>query len=390
MATPTAGPLAGLRIVDLTRVLAGPYCTMVLADLGAQVIKVEAPGGDDARGIGPFVGGRSAYFESLNRGKRSIALDLKQADDREVFDKLLARADVLVENFRPGAMERLGYGFAALHARHPRLVMASTSGFGHTGPYASRPAYDIVVQAMGGIMSLTGHPGGAPARVGTSIGDIAAGLFTAIGIQAALLERERTGRGRHVDVSMLDCQVAILENAIARFSATGEVPGPLGTRHPSITPFQALATRDGHLVVAAGNDALFAKLCRALGRESLPEDPRFASNDLRTRHHDALVPLLEAALRVATTADWLARLGEAGIPCGPLNDVRQVMADPQIAARNMIVSAEPTASQTLAMAGNPIKLSGVADPPVRPAAPALDADREAILAELSAEQDGAD
>jgi CoA:oxalate CoA-transferase len=387
MAATGAGPLSGFRIVDLTRVLAGPYCTMVLADLGARVIKVEAPdGGDDARRIGPFVGGRSAYFESLNRGKQSIALDLKQPRDRDVFERLVARADVLVENFRPGAMERLGYGFAALHERQPRLVMASTSGFGQTGPAASRPAYDIVVQAMGGIMSLTGHPGGAPARVGTSIGDIAAGLFTAIGIQAALLERERSGLGRHVDVAMLDCQVAILENAIARFSATGEAPGPLGTRHPSITPFQALATRDGHLVVAAGNDALFAKLCRALGCEDLLADARFASNDLRTRNHGPLAARLEAALAGASTSAWLSRLLAAGIPCGPLQDVPQVLADPQVAARNMIVSAELPGSGRLAMAGNPIKLSGVADPAQRPPAPALDADRAAILAELGGDE----
>jgi CoA:oxalate CoA-transferase len=386
MASPSAGPLSGFRIVDLTRVLAGPYCTMVLADLGARVIKVEAPGtGDDARHIGPFVGQRSAYFESLNRGKQSIALDLKEPRDREIFERLVARADVLVENFRPGAMERLGYGFAALHARHPRLVMASTSGFGQTGPYASRPAYDIVVQAMGGIMSLTGHPGGAPARAGTSIGDIAAGLFTAIGIQAALLERARTGRGRHVDVAMLDCQVAILENAIARAAATGEVPGPLGTRHPSITPFQALATRDGHLVVAAGNDALFAKLCGVLGCQAVAADARFASNELRTRHHAALAALLEAQLRSADTAAWLERLLAAGVPCGPLQTVGQVLADPQVAARNMIVSAEIPGSVRLAMAGNPIKLSDVVDPTTRAAAPALDADRAAILAELGEE-----
>ena len=212
------GPLAGLLVVDLTRVLAGPFCTMVLADLGARVIKVEAPGGDDARRIGPFVDGESAYFTSLNRGKQSIALDLKHAADRTVFEKLLARADVLCENFRPGVMDRLGYGWETLHERHPRIVLASTSGFGQTGPYAGRPAYDIVVQAMGGVMSLTGHPGSPPTRVGSSLGDITAGLFTAVGIQAALLERERSGSGRRVDVSMLDAQVATLENAIGRYA----------------------------------------------------------------------------------------------------------------------------------------------------------------------------
>jgi CoA:oxalate CoA-transferase len=382
----TSGPLSGTLVVDLSRVLAGPYCTMVLADLGARVIKVESPdGGDDARRIGPFTEGHSAYFLSLNRGKESIALDLGDDGDRAIFEKLLARADVLVENFRPGAMRRLGYDWPLLHRRHPRLVMASTSGFGQTGPYAHRPAYDIVVQAMGGIMSLTGHPGGPPTRVGTSLGDIAAGLFTAIGIQAALLERERSGLGRHVDVSMLDAQVAILENAIARYTATGEVPGPLGTRHPSITPFEALAVRDGHIVVAAGNDGLFEGLCRVIGREALARDPRFASNDLRTQNHGELVPLLEEALAGASVDAWLERLERAGVPCGPLQNVRQVLLDPQVAARNMVVLAEHPEAGALRMAGNPIKLSGVEDPATRPPAPGLDADRERILAELAGE-----
>ena len=362
------GPLDGTLVVDLTRVLAGPYCTMVLSDLGARVVKIEAPGrGDDARAIGPFVDGRSAYFDSLNRGKESVALDLKDDDDRAVFEKLLGRADVLVENFRPGVMTRLGFGWQELHARFPRLVMASISGFGQTGPYAERPAYDVVVQGMGGIMSLTGHPGGEPTRVGTSAGDITAGLFAAIGIQAALLERERGGEARHVDVAMLDAQVATLENAIARFEATGEVPGPLGSRHPSIAPFQALATREGHVVVAAGNDGLFAKLCEAIGRPELPGDERFASNELRTRNVDALAVELEAALAARSSGEWLSVLGDAGIPCGPINDIAAVLADPQVRARNMIVTAG-----ALSIAGNPIKLSGVCDPDTRPAAPNLE------------------
>ena len=377
-----AGPLAGIFIVDLTRVLAGPYCTMVLADLGARVVKVESPAGDDARRIGPFVNGVSAYFASLNRGKQSIALDLKDAADRAIFDALVARADVLIENFRPGVMQRLGYGWEALAVKHPSLVMASVSGFGQTGPYATRPAYDVVVQAMGGIMSLTGELGGEPARVGTSLGDIAAGLFSAIGIQAALVERARTGVGRHIDVGMLDCQVAMLENAIARYRATGNVPGPLGTRHPSIAPFQALRASDGHVVVAAGNDALFAKLCAAIGRSALASDARFVSNALRTENVDALAVELETVLATAGVTHWLERLEAAGIPCGPLNDVAAVLDDPQVRARNMIVSSEDPTAGTLTLAGNPVKLSGVEDPPTRPAAPALDADRRALLDEL--------
>ncbi|MBW2400790.1 MAG: CoA transferase [Deltaproteobacteria bacterium] len=380
------GPLAGLLVVDLTRVLAGPFCTMVLADLGARVIKVEAPGGDDARRIGPFVDGESAYFASLNRGKQSIALDLKDGADRSVFEKLLARADVLCENFRPGVMERLGYGWEALAQRHPRLVLASTSGFGQTGPYAGRPAYDIVVQAMGGVMSLTGHPGGPPTRVGSSLGDITAGLFTAVGIQAALLERERSGKGRRVDVSMLDAQVATLENAIARYAATGEVPGPMGSRHPSIAPFEALATAHGHIVIAAGNDALFAVLCETLERAELARDPRFASNELRRSNAAELSDLLEEALAVRPADAWIERLLEAGVPCGPLNDVAAVVADPQVAARNMVVTAPLAGGGRLEMAGNPVKISGFVDPPTRDAAPALDADRVAIVAEL--ERDG--
>ena len=377
------GPLAGLWVVDLTRVLAGPYCTMLLADLGARVVKVERPGtGDDARAFGPLRDGRSAYFESLNRGKQSIALDLNDARDREVFDALLERADVLVENFRPGALERLGYGWEALHSRFPALICASTSGFGQTGPRAARPAYDMVVQALGGVMSLTGQPGSAPTRVGTSIGDIAAGLFTAVGVGAALHHRARTGEGLRIDVAMLDSQVAILENAIARHAATGEVPGPIGSRHPSIAPFAAFATRDGHVVIAAGNDRLFADLCACLGREELTRDGRFSSNDGRVENANVLAKEIEQALAADSTEDWLARLEAAGIPCAPIQHVGQVVEDPQVRARNMIIRAGGSL-----MAGNPIKLSGVPDPDVRPAAPALDADRARLLAELGLDPD---
>ena len=378
------GPLAGVTVLDLTRVLAGPYCTMVLSDLGARVIKVERPGsGDDARAIGPFVetdGEReSAYFLSLNRGKLSIALDLKNDTDRGTFERLTAQADVLVENFRPGTMEKLGYGWDALHARHPRLIYAATSGFGHSGPYSRRPAYDMVVQAMGGIMSLTGTPGGPPTRVGSSIGDIAAGLFTAIGVNAALFERGQTGLGRKIDVAMLDSQVAILENAIARYQATGEVPGPLGARHPSITPFEAFRTADGFVVIAAGNDNLFGRLCATLGCPALAEQEEFASNEMRTRHHDSLRGELESALGRETTATWLQRLEAAEIPCGPINDVSQVLADEQVRARNMVVSVPGPGDRPVEIAGNPIKLDGVDDPKTRPAAPRLDADRQRIL-----------
>jgi CoA:oxalate CoA-transferase len=356
---------------------------MVMADLGARVIKVEVPNtGDDARHFGPFVNGKSAYFMSLNRGKESIALDLKIAEDRSIFDHLLAKADVLVENFRPGTMERLGYGWDVLNARHPALIYAAASGFGHTGPYSGRPAYDMVVQAMGGIMSLTGHPGGAPTRVGTSIGDITAGLFATIGVAAALFDRVRTKRGMKVDVAMLDCQVAILENAIARFTATNGVPGPLGARHPSITPFDAFAAADGYIIIAAGNDVLFSKLCNALGRDDLPGNPLFAENHLRSTHHAALKQELESALKTQTIGVWLATLEAAGVPCGPINTVDKVLADPQVVARNMVVSVDDPVAGSCQMAGNPIKLSAFADPSVRPSAPDLDADRATVVGEF--------
>lgn len=378
-----SGPLAGLMIVDLTRVLAGPYATMLLADLGARVIKVEAPGtGDDSRAIGPFVGAESAYFTSVNRGKESIALDLRDAADRAIFDALIAHADVLVENFRPGALARLGYGFEALHSRHPRLILASASGFGQTGPDALKPAYDIIVQAMGGIMSITGHEGTPPTRVGTSLGDITAALFTVIGIQAALIARETSGLGQHLDVAMLDCQIAILENAIARLQVSGQSPGPLGNRHPSITPFQAFQCADRSIVIAAGNDALWASCLEALGLQAHAGDPRFASNAARSANVIALSALIEAQLLTAPAAHWLQALVAAGIPCGPLNTVGEALANPQVEARNMLVQTALPDGTQLKVAGNPIKLSAHPDPATRPPAPALDVNRAALLAEF--------
>ncbi len=382
--TQTTGPLSGILVVDLSRILAGPYCTMVLADLGARVIKVESPEGDDARQYGPFVGDKktSAYFSSVNRAKESIALDLKAVEDRAIFEALLARADVLVENYRPGTMEKLGYGWDTLHAKYPKLIYAASSGFGHTGPDSKRAAYDMVVQAMGGIMSLTGHPGSPPTRVGTSVGDITSALFTAVGVNAALYHRLQSGQGTKVDVAMLDCQVAILENAIARYFAAGEIPGPMGARHPSITPFEAFATRDGHIVIAAGNDGLFKKLAGVLGKPGLAEDERFLTNPKRTQNHVALKMEIEAILAHDDAAGWLAKIDGAGVPCSPLNNVAQAVSNPQIAARNMIVSATDAEGHQLKMAGNPIKLSGFPDPATRAFAPTLDGNRAAILKEL--------
>lgn len=376
-------PLDGITVVDLTRILAGPYCTMVLADLGARVIKVEEPEkGDDARHIGPFIEGKSAYFMSLNRDKESIALDLKNADDKAVFEKLLKKADVLVENFRPGTMEKLGYGWERLHKDYPRLIFASASGFGQTGPYKDRAAYDMVVQAMGGIMSLTGHAGAPPTRVGTSVGDITAGLFTTIAVNAALFQRHTTGIGAKIDIAMLDCQIAILENAIARHVATGETPQPLGSRHPSITPFDAFHAADGYLVIAAGNDRLFEALALSLGRADLVTNDLFATNDLRTTHAGALKDEIEMTLGEKNVAQWLEIFTAKGIPSGPINTIGDALSNPQIQARNMVIESEDKIAGTVRMAGNPIKIEGMPDPAQRNPAPDLDQDGKKIKKEL--------
>ncbi len=382
-----SGALAGITVIDMTRVLAGPFCTLMLAELGARVIKVETPGsGDDARAYGPFVNGKSVYFVSVNRGKESIALDLKDEGDREIFEKLLAKADVVVENYRPGTMEKLGYGWEGLHRRYPRLIYAACSGFGHTGPHSQRPAYDMVVQAMGGIMSITGQPGAPPTRVGMSIGDIAAGLFTAIGVNAALYDRQMTGEARKIDVAMLDCQLSLCENAMVRYSATGEVPGPLGARHPSITPFEVFPTADGHLIIAAGNDVMYRRLCEALVRPDLAEDARYQTNPLRNEHHDVLVAELNAVLERRDTDHWLALLDAAGVPASAINDMARVATHPQVEPRNMLVEVPDETTGTLRVAGNPIKLSGYEDPATRQSAPDLDRDRARILEELGIAQ----
>ncbi|MCR9157774.1 MAG: CoA transferase [Rhodobacteraceae bacterium] len=373
-------PLAGITILDLTHVLAGPFCSMTLADLGALVIKIERPGiGDDTRAFPPFAKGKSAYFAAINHGKKSIALDLKKEEDRAIFERILPRADVILENYRPGVMERLGYGWDDLHAEYPRLIYGAVSGFGHTGPEAKRPAYDMVVQARGGVMSITGEKGREPVRVGASIGDIVAGMYLSQGVLAALLDRERSGVGRKVDVSMLDSQLAILEHAIAITSVTGNPPAPTGARHPSIAPFETFHASDGLFVIAAGNDVLFEKLCVALNLP-LSDDPRFATNPARVENARLLKRLIEAITIDKTRAHWIAKLGAAGIPSGPIQDVAQVMRDPQILARNMVVDVlDRNGRPAFKAAGNPIKMTGLGDPTVRAAAPDLDGDRGEIL-----------
>jgi CoA:oxalate CoA-transferase len=375
-------PLEGLIVLDLTRVLVGPYATMVLADLGANVIKIEMPGtGDDARAFPPHVNGESAYFMSLNRNKRGMTLNLKHDAGKQVFFDLVQKADILVENFRPGTMTKLGLDYETLRKVNPRLIYAAASGFGHTGPYSRRAAYDAIVQAMGGIMSVTGQRGGEPTRVGTSMGDITAGLFTAIGVLTAVYHREKTNEGQMVDVAMLDSQVAILENAIARYTVTGKVPEPIGNRHPSIIPFETFATADGTIMIAAGNNALWRKLCAALGLPELPDDPRFVTNPLRAENYDVLRPILAEVIVGKETAVWLQILDEAGVPNGPINNVAQVMADPQVRAREMIVPIEHPVAGDTQLPGIPIKLSETPGS-IRTPAPLLSQHTDDVLAEL--------
>jgi CoA:oxalate CoA-transferase len=376
-------PLKGINVLDLSRVLAGPFCTMILAQLGARVIKVEMPGaGDDSRSFGPFANGKSLYFSSLNYDKQSIALNLKMPPDREIFEGLAGIADVLVENFRPGTMEKLGYGWETLHARNPKLIYGAVSGFGDSGPYSKRAAYDMVVQGMGGIMSLTGQPDSPPTRVGVSIGDLSAGLYLAIGVLGALWKRSQGGGATKVDVAMLDCQVALLENAMTAYLQLGEIARPQGSRHPEIAPFQVYTTHDSFLVIAAGNDHLFALMAQAMGRPDLLDNPDYKTNVLRRAHVEQLEADMERTLRQKTTQEWLDVFNEAGVPCGPVNSVAEVAQDPQVAARRMIVSIADPVIGNLKVAGNPIKLSGVPEPAEHTPPPAVDGDREKILALL--------
>jgi CoA:oxalate CoA-transferase len=355
---------------------------MMLADYGADVIKIEPPKvGDDSRAFGPFVGKESAYFMSLNRNKRSMVLNFKRQEDCDLFKEMIQQADVVVENYRPGTMEKFGLGYEELKKIKPDLIYAACSGFGHTGPYVHKPAYDIIVQAMGGIMSITGSEGGEPTRVGASVGDIIAGLFSSIGVMMAVYHRERTGEGQKVDVGMLDCQVAILENAISRYLVSGVAPQPVGNRHPSITPFEAYTASDGYIIVGAGNDRLWEKLCNLIGRSELIADERFSDNLKRTQHVRELKVILDAVFKVKTINEWMEELEAAGVPCAPINTVDKVLNDPQIKARDMIVELEHPVAGLMKVPGVPIKLSatpGSVDTP----APLLGQHTEEIMKEL--------
>ena len=377
------GPLKNLLVVDLTRVLVGPYCTMMLSDLGARVIKIEAPDiGDDSRKFGPFIKENSAYFMSLNRGKESIALNLKNEDDKKIFLNILKKADILVENFKPGTLERWGFGWKDICKKFPKLIYASASGFGQTGPLKELPAYDMVVQGMGGLMSVTGQPNSEPTRVGTSIGDITAALFTTIGINAALYDREKTGKGMFIDVSMLDCQIAILENAIARYLSKNEIPKPMGSRHPSIAPFEAFKTKESYIIIAAGNDKLFEKLCNVLSLNELPKDKKYKSNLLRAENMDDLKLLIEEKLKSLNTKDWIKKMESDKIPCGPIFNIKDAVENPQVKSRNMIVNTFHKVVGDFKTAGNPIKMSSYEDPSNRGDIPDLDEHRKKIIEEF--------
>ena len=379
------GPLKDLIVIDLTRVLAGPYTSMILSDLGARIIKVEPPNGDDSREFSPFIKNQSAYFASLNRGKESIKLDLKNNKDKLMFNNLLHKADILIENYKPGTMEKLGYGFNTLKKKYPNLIFASCSGFGQTGPWAKKPAYDMIVQGMGGLMSVTGHEGQEPVRVGTSIGDITAGLFTTIGILSALLDRKNGKKGQSIDVSMLDCQIAILENAISRYFATGQNPPPGGSRHPAIAPFECYRCSNGYIVMACGNDLMFKRLCDAINNETLKKDKRFISNSKRVENVTELKSELEKSFLTNNIEFWIKKLEANNIPVGPLNNIEQAINSEQITARNMLVSINDRVLENFKVAGNPIKMSSHRDPISREKVPSLDENREMLIKEFNLE-----
>ena len=376
-------PLDGITVLDFTRVLSGPYCTMQLGDLGARVIKIEHPGrGDDTRAWGPpFIGGESAYFLSINRNKESVALDLKNERTKPIVDALLSRADVVVENFRPGTMDRLGWGYEVVAARHPRIVYCSISGFGQTGPRRIEAGYDAMMQGEAGLMSITGPADGPPYRLGVAIGDIATGMFAVQAILAALFARERTGRGQLVDIAMLDSVTALLTYQASIAFTTGETPSRMGNRHPSIAPYDTFEAADGAFVLSVGNDDQFARLARLIAREDLALDPRFTTNADRVRHYDELRRALTQAFSSWKRAAILAALNEAGVPASAVRTVTEALADSQIAAREMIVPLDHVAAGRIRVLGSPLKLSATAAT-VRLPPPTLGQHTSAILREL--------
>ncbi|MCC2865566.1 CoA transferase [Anaerovorax odorimutans] len=375
------GILKGLKVLDLTRVLSGPYCTMTLADLGAEVIKIERPGtGDDSREYGPFIHGESAYFMGINRNKKSIAIDLKRKEGKEIILSLIKEVDIIIENYRPGTMEKLGLDYCTLRHWNKQIIYASISGFGQTGPMRRKAAYDGIVQAMGGIMSITGEKGGSALRVGTSIGDIAAGMFCSIGILAALHHRNHTGKGMHIDVAMLDSIIAILENAVSRFLLTGQDPKPNGNTHASIFPFETFKTKDSELMIAAGNDQLWASLCTAIERPELIDDALLKTNPLRNENHDYMFTELSKALGNKTTGKWYQIIDAAGVPCSPVNTISQVLDLPQVKARKLISEVKHPNIGVYKIVNSPIKTTAPTET-ITTAAPMLGQNTVEILKE---------
>ena len=357
------GPLAGLRVLDLTRVLAGPTCAQMLGDLGAEIIKIEKPGsGDDTRGFAPpYVNGskESAYFVGVNRNKKSVTVDIAQPEGQALVLRLLDGCDILAENFKVGALAKYGLGYEQLHTRFPRLIYCSITGFGQTGPYAPRPGYDSLIQAMGGVMSLTGEPDALPQKVGVPVADVFAGLYGCIGILAALHHQQATGQGQHVDIGMLDTSVAWLANQGMNYLATGENPRRLGSQHPNIVPYQTFATADGHVVLSVANDPTFRRFCEAFGLEGVADDPRFATNADRVGHKAELLAILDPLLASHPTAWWVDRLEALKIGCGPINKLSEVFADPQVQARGMVLDLPhpPSTGGTVKVIANPVRLS---------------------------------
>jgi formyl-CoA transferase len=378
-----AMPLDGIRVADFSRVLAGPYCTMMMGDLGADVIKVESPEGDDTRRWGPpYKGGESAYYLSCNRNKRSVVLDLGSAEGRKWARILALRSDVLVENFRLGAMERWGLGYEQLAEMNPRLVYCSISGYGRTGPDAELPGYDYVIQGAGGIMSITGEPDGAPTKAGVPIVDLTAGMFALSAILAALRVRDMTGKGQKIDISLFDSHLAWLANVGSNYLLSAETPGRYGNGHPNIVPYQTFRAEDGWLVLAVGNDRQWARFCRAVERSDLLADERWATNDARVRNRDTLVPLLDELFATRSVEDWLALLRGSEVPAGPVNTVDSALNDPQTLARGMVQKIEHPTVGPLRMVASPLNLQ--ATPPViRRHPPMLGEHTDEVLEELA-------
>ena len=384
MTTPI-GPLTGLRVLDLTRVLAGPTCTQMLGDLGAEVIKIERPeAGDDTRGFAPpFVPNtkESAYFVGVNRNKKSVTLDIAKPEGQAIIHKLLEHCDILVENFKVGALAKYGLGYEQLAKTHPRLIYCSITGFGQTGPYAPRPGYDALIQAMGGVMSLTGEPNGSPQKVGVPVADLFAGLYGCIGILAAVNHRNNTGQGQQIDIGMLDTHVAWLANQGMNYLATGENPPRLGNQHPNIAPYQEFPTKDGYIILAVGNDPTFERFCRAFGQEALLSDPRFATNPIRVQNRQLVTDTLTPVMKSKTTAEWIEALEALKIGCGPINTLEQVFADPHVKAREMVVEMAHGSGETVQVIANPVKLSAT-PPSYRSAPPVLGEHTNAVLTDV--------